>query len=96
MQTLSFKHPHFSSDFKKVAGIGDGIEQWIQISSNPNSQCQTYSTCKSHKTVKRLFICTQNGSISYLLDAYAGSLTYRFVTEDANSSLIYIRLLYFI
>ena len=53
-QTLSYKHPHFSGDFNKVEGIEECTEQWIQRSSNPKAQYQTYSTYKSHNTVKRL------------------------------------------
>ena len=83
-QTLSYKHPHFSGDFNKFEGIGDCTEQWIQRSSNPKAKYQTYSTYKSHNTVKKLAICTKSGSISYISDAYAGSATDRFITEDTN------------
>ena len=81
---MSYKHPYFSGDFNKVEEIGDCTEQWIQRSSNPEAQYQTYSTCKSHNTVKKLVICTKSGSISYISDAYAGSATDRFITEDTN------------
>ena len=85
-QTLSYKHPHFSGDFNKVEGIGTCTEQWIQRSSNSKAQYQTYSTYKSHNTVKKLVICTKSKSvsISYISDAYAGSATDRFITEDTN------------
>ena len=83
-QTLSDKHPYFSGDFNKVEGIGKCTKQWIQRSSNPKAQYQTYSTYKSHNTVKKLAICTKHGPISYISDAYAGSATDRFVTEDTN------------
>ena len=42
-QTLSYKQTHFSGNFNKVEGIGDCTEQWIQRSSNPKAQYQTYS-----------------------------------------------------
>ena len=83
-QTLSYKHRHFSGDFNRVKEIGDCTEQWIQISSNPKAQYQTYSTYESHNTVKKLVICTKSGSISYISATYAGSATDRFVTEDTN------------
>ena len=83
-QTLSDKPPYFSGDFNKVEGIGKCTEQWIQRSSNPKAQYQAYSTYKSHNTVKKLAICTKHGPISYISDAYAGSATDRFVTEDTN------------
>ena len=83
-QTLSYKHRHFSGDFNKVEGIGDCTEQWIQRSSNPKAQYQTYSTYKSHNTLKKLIFCTKSGSISYLSDAYSGSSTDRFITEHTN------------
>ena len=81
---MSDKPPYFSGDFNKVEGIGKCTEQWIQRSSNPKAQYQTYSTYKSHNTVKKLAICTKHGPISYISDAYAGSATDRFVTEDTN------------
>ena len=37
------------------------------------------------RTLSRsLFFCTQNGSISYKSDAYSGSATDRFITDDTN------------
>ena len=83
-QTLWYKHPYFSGDFNKVEGIRDCTEQWIQRSSNPKAQNQTYSTYKSHNTVKKLLISTKSGSISYISDEYAGLATDRFITEDTN------------
>ena len=62
-QTLLYKHPHLSDDFDKVAEIGKRTEQWIQRSSNPKYQYQTYSTHKSHNAVKMLLFCTKSGSI---------------------------------
>ena len=90
-QTLSYKHPHFSGDFNKFEGIGDSTEQWNQRSSNPKAQYQTYSIYKSHNTVKKLVICTKSGSISYISDAYAGSATDRFITEDNNIAARFTR-----
>ena len=74
-QKVSYKRPHFSGDLNKVEGIGDCTEQWIQRSSNPKAQYQTYSFYKSHNTVKKLVICTKSGSISYISGAYVGSAT---------------------
>ena len=60
-QTLSYKHLHFSGDFNKIEeGIGDCTKQCNQRSSNPKVQYQTYSTYKSHSTVKKIFICTKS------------------------------------
>ena len=83
-QTLSYKHPHFSGDFNKVERSEDCTEQWIQRSSNPKAQYQTYSTYKSYNTVKELVICTKSGSISYISEARAGSATDRFIIEDTK------------
>ena len=83
-QTLSYKHPHFSGDFTKINKVGDCTEQWIQRSQNSNAQYQTYSTYKSHNTFKKLVICTKQGSINYISDAYVGSATDRLITEDTN------------
>ena len=56
----------------------------IGRSSNPKPQYQTYNTYKSHNTVKKLFICTQTGSINYISDSYAGSAANKFITKDTN------------
>ena len=68
---------------REVEGIGDCTENWIQRSSNPKAQYQTYSTY-SHSTVKKLIICNKSDSISYISDKYAGSATDRFITDDIN------------
>ena len=73
-ETLSYTHPHFSGDFNKCEGIGDCTEQYIEHSKNIDAQYQTYSVYKSHKTLKKLIFCTKSGSISYISQAYAGSV----------------------
>lgn len=83
-ETLSYKHNHFAGTFNKCEGIGDCTEQWIEHSKNVGAQYQTYSTYKSHNTLKKLIFCTKSGSISYISPAYAGSCTDRFITEDTN------------
>ena len=83
-QTISYKHVHFNGTFDKCEGIGDCTEQWIEHSKNPDAQYQTYSSYKSHNTLKKLIFCTKSGSISYISEAYAGSCTDRFITEDTN------------
>ena len=83
-QTISYKHFHFNGTFDKCEGIGDCTEQWIEHSKNPDAQYQTYSSYKSHNTLKKLIFCTKSGSISYISEAYAGSCTDRFITEDTN------------
>ena len=83
-ETLSYQHSHFSGTFNKVEGIGDCTEQWIQRSKNVDAQYQTYSTYKSHNTLKKLIFCTKSGSISYISEAYGGSSSDRFITEDTN------------
>ena len=83
-ETLSYKHPHFSGNFNKCEGIGDCTEQYIEHSKNVDAQYQTYSVYKSHNTLKKLIFCTKSGSISYISQAYAGSCTDRFITENTN------------
>ena len=83
-ETMSYQHSHFSGTFNKVEGIGDCTEQWIQRSKNVDAQYQTYSTYKSHNTLKKLIFCTKSGSISYISEAYGGSSSDRFITEDTN------------
>ena len=70
----------------KCEGIdeGDCTEQWIAHSKNPDAQYQTYCLYKSNNTLKKLIFCTKSGSISYISEAYAGSCTDRFITEDAD------------
>ena len=81
-ETISYKHLHFNGTFDKCEGIGDCTEQWIEHSKNPDAQYQTYSSYKSNNTFKKLIFCAKSGSISYILEAYAGSD--RFITEDIN------------
>ena len=83
-ETLSYKHSHFKGTFEKCEGIGDCTEQWIEHSKNADAQYQTYSSYKSHNTLKKLIFCTKSGSISYISEAYGGSCTDRFITEDTN------------
>ena len=40
--------------FDKCEGVGDCTEQWIEHSKNPDAQHQTYSSYKSHNTLKKL------------------------------------------
>ena len=56
----------------------------LNIRKNPDAQYQTYSSYKSNNTLKKLIFCTKSGSISYISEAYAGSCTERFITEDTN------------
>ena len=81
---MSYKHHHFSGTFNKCEGIGDCTEQYIEHSKNSDTQYQTYSMYKSHNTLKKLVFCTNSGSISYISEAYAGSCTDRFITEDSE------------
>ena len=83
-ETLSYTHPHFAGNFHKCEGIGDCTEQYIEHSKNTDAQYQTYSTYKSHNTLKKLIFCTKSGSISYISPTYAGSCSDRFITEDTN------------
>ncbi len=83
-ETLSYTHPHFAGNFHKCEGIGDCTEQYIEHSKNTDAQYQTYSTYKSHNTLKKLIFCTKSGSISYISPTYAGSGSDRFITEDTN------------
>ena len=63
---IVIQNPHFSGDFNKVEGIRDCADQLIQRSSNIKAQYQTYSTYKSHNTIKKLVICAKSGSVSYV------------------------------
>ena len=83
-ETLSYTHRHFAGTFNKCEGIGDCTEQHIEHSKNADAQYQTYSTYKSNNTLKKLIFCTKSGSISYISEAYAGSCSDRFITEDTN------------
>ena len=85
-ETISYKHFHFNGTFDKCEDIGDCTEQWIEHSKNPDAQYQTYSSYKSNNILKKLIFCTKSGSITYISEAYAGSCTDRFITEDTNIS----------
>ena len=83
-ETLPYQHLHFSGAFKKLEGIDDCTEQWIQHSKNVDAQYQTDSTNKSHNTLKKRIFCTKSGSISDISEAYGGSASDRFITNDTN------------
>lgn len=74
-QTFSCKHFHFSGNFNKVEDIGDCTDQWIQRSSNPKAQYQTYSVYKSHNIVKNLVFCSKSVPFRYSVIAYSTSAT---------------------
>ena len=83
-ETLSYTPKCFVGNLKKVEGIIDCTEQHIAKPSNAKLQYQTYSIYKSANTLKKQIVCTKAGSISYISDAYGGSASDRFITEDCG------------
>ena len=83
-QTWSYKHPHFRGDFNKVEGIGDCTEQWIQRSSNTKAQLKLTAFIKVITLSRTLLFVLEVVSVSNISDAYPGSTTDRFITEDTN------------
>ncbi|KAG8196018.1 hypothetical protein JTE90_028988 [Oedothorax gibbosus] len=61
--------------FKKVRGIIDCTEVFIQKPSGLNARAQSYSSYKGHNTVKFLVISTPSGGISFISKASGGRAT---------------------
>ena len=68
--------PHyFRKQFPTTYAIIDGSEIFIQTPSDLHIQSSTWSSYKHHNTAKFLVACTPNGAISYISDAYVGSIS---------------------
>jgi hypothetical protein len=64
--------------------ILDGTELKIQTPTSLVIQSQTYSSYKSHNTVKGLVGCDPKGSITFISQLYTGSMSDKQITEASG------------
>lgn len=68
----------------KVTVVIDCFEVHIEKSKHLEAQCATWSTYKSHNTVKILIGITPAGSISFISQGYGGRISDKKITEDCG------------
>ena len=71
----------FRSKFSKCACIIDCFEIFIERPSDLKARAQTYSTYKSHNTMKYLIGITPQGTISFISKGWGGRTSDKHVTE---------------
>ncbi|KAL5011040.1 hypothetical protein ScPMuIL_013345 [Solemya velum] len=69
------------SKFPTTRVIIDGTECPVMKPKPPVAQQSTYSTYKNRNTIKVLVGCTPGGAVSYISDAYGGSVSDRQIVE---------------
>ena len=69
---------------KKVTVIIDYFEVYIEKSSNLLARGRTFSSNKSHNTIKLLIGITAQGSVSFVSEAWAGSTSDSFLSENCG------------
>ena len=74
----------FKEKFPNTRVILDGTEIPINRPSNPSAQRATFSTYKHRNTVKVLVGATPGGLVSYVSEAYGGSVSDRQMIERSN------------
>ena len=68
----------------KVTVIIDCFEVFVDRPSNLYARAQTYSSYKSHNTVKILIGITPQGSISFVSQAWGGRTLDKYLTEHSK------------
>lgn len=74
----------FRSKFGKCACIIDCFEIFIERPSDLKARAQTYSTYKSHNTMKFLIGITPQGSISFISKGWGGRTSDKYLTENCG------------
>ena len=74
----------FRSKFGKCACIIDCFEVFIERRSDLKARAQTYSTYKSHNTMKFLIGITPQGSISFISKGWGGRTSDKHLTENCG------------
>ena len=72
------------SAYRKCTCIIDCFEIFIERPSNLKARAQTYSTYKSHNTMKYLIGITPQGTVSFISDGWGGRTSDKFITEHSG------------
>ena len=83
-QTLSTLPNAFREKYPTTIAIIDASEVFIETPSDLMLQSTSWSSYKHHNTLKFLVACTPNGSISYISEAYLGSISDPALTKDCG------------
>ena len=68
----------------KCVSIIDCFEVFIEKPSNLKARCETYSSYKSHNTVKFLMSITPQGHVSFISKAWTGRTSDKCITENSG------------
>lgn len=72
------------SAYRKTTCIIDCFEIFIERPSNLKARAQTYSSYKSHNTMKYLIGVTPQGTVSFISDGYGGRTSDKYITQDSG------------
>ena len=76
-------------EFRKLCGLKcvsiiDCFEVFIEKPTNLKARCETYSSYKSHNTVKFLISITPQGFVSFITKAWTGRTSDKLITEKSG------------
>jgi hypothetical protein len=71
-------------DYPKTTVIIDCAEFFIQRPENPTAQSQTYSSYKSHNTVKCLFGVSPTGAFIYVSELFTGNTSDKHIVAHSD------------
>ena len=84
VSALSAYYPTCFAAFGKVISIIDFSEVFAQKPSLSSENSKMFSSYKSQTTVKFLVSCTPSGAISFVSDAFTGSMSDREIVQKSG------------
>lgn len=70
--------------FKNLTCIIDCFELFVQKPKSPTAQSQTYSSYKSHNTLKILISILPNGCINFVSSGWSGNVSDKYITANSG------------